>query len=269
MKSISRNIRKKRLAFGWTQTELASKLGVQYQTVSKWETGTTFPDITILPAIADVLDISLDELFGRQVGCHRKNVQESNFLLRTYAQMYEPEAGPWNLSAENKYLEYRFADFFEEHFAIGQGSRICNIGIGAGMWDTYLAYKLNGGSLTSIDKLEICCKQLQERLIYEGNPNSVYVICGDVMDLTLEERFDIVTMVGTTVMEGEVGLKLLERGFCLLNDTGSMYYQSLDAKEDINSVLQTAYRHGMKLIAFIDEMKYGITGRYYKFQKEK
>ena len=40
-------------------------------------------------------------------------------------------------------------------------------------------------------------------------------------------------------------------------------------EEDINVVLQTAYRCGMKLMAFFDEIQYGITARYYKFQKEK
>ena len=87
------------------------------------------------------------------------------------------------------------------------------------------------------------------------------------MDLTFEEKFDIVTMVGTTVMEGKIGLQLLEKGFALVRDGGNMYYQSLDAEEDCNFVLQTAYRCGMKMMAFFDETRYGIHARYYKFQK--
>ena len=82
-----------------------------------------------------------------------------------------------------------------------------------------------------------------------------------------EEKFDIVTMVGTTVMEGKIGLQLLEKGFALVRDGGNMYYQSLDAEEDCNFVLQTAYRCGMKMMAFFDETRYGIHARYYKFQK--
>ena len=118
MKEIANIIRTQRLEHQMTQTQLAKKLGVQYQTVSKWETGITVPDIAMLPYLADIFGITIDELFGRKhTGCST-NIPDSDteFLLRTYAQMYAPEAGPWNLSVENKYLEYRFADFFDKHF---------------------------------------------------------------------------------------------------------------------------------------------------------
>ena len=77
------------------------------------------------------------------------------FLLRAYGACWGPEAGPWNLSVQNKYLEYMFARFFEEHFPLPEYVRICNIGIGAGYWDRYLSYQLRGGSLTSIDVDEV------------------------------------------------------------------------------------------------------------------
>ena len=36
-----------------TQQELAERIGVSFQTVSKWETGVNMPDITILPILSD------------------------------------------------------------------------------------------------------------------------------------------------------------------------------------------------------------------------
>jgi transcriptional regulator with XRE-family HTH domain len=48
-----------------TQNELAEKLFVSYQAVSQWENGNTNPDISILPNIADVFGITIDELFDR------------------------------------------------------------------------------------------------------------------------------------------------------------------------------------------------------------
>lgn len=45
-----------------TQLELAEKLGVTDRAVSKWETGSSYPDITLLSQIADVFSVSLDYL---------------------------------------------------------------------------------------------------------------------------------------------------------------------------------------------------------------
>lgn len=47
-----------------TQQELADALGVSYQTVSKWETGVTMPDIGLLPELASYFKVSVDELLG-------------------------------------------------------------------------------------------------------------------------------------------------------------------------------------------------------------
>lgn len=47
-----------------SQQELADYLGVTFQSVSKWETKTTFPDITLLPLIAQYFDVSVDEILG-------------------------------------------------------------------------------------------------------------------------------------------------------------------------------------------------------------
>lgn len=47
-----------------TQAQLAEKIGVTPQAISKWENESSMPDICILPKIAKVLTVSLDELFG-------------------------------------------------------------------------------------------------------------------------------------------------------------------------------------------------------------
>ena len=49
---------------GVSQQELATVMGVAHQTVSKWETNVTFPDITLLPQLAQYFDVSVDELLG-------------------------------------------------------------------------------------------------------------------------------------------------------------------------------------------------------------
>lgn len=55
-----------RKARNLTQEELASQFDISNQAVSKWETGQSYPDVELLPRIADFFEISLDELFGRE-----------------------------------------------------------------------------------------------------------------------------------------------------------------------------------------------------------
>ena len=47
-----------------TQEELANVIGVSSQSISKWENNTTMPDILLLPIIAEIFEVTLDELFS-------------------------------------------------------------------------------------------------------------------------------------------------------------------------------------------------------------
>ncbi len=62
---ISNQIATHRKKRGLTQEELAKLLGVTNQAVSKWEGGKCYPDIELLPAMADIFRCSIDALFGR------------------------------------------------------------------------------------------------------------------------------------------------------------------------------------------------------------
>ena len=63
LKDILVQERKKR---GWSQEELAARVQVSRQAVSKWETGDALPDLPKLLALADALRLSLDALCGRE-----------------------------------------------------------------------------------------------------------------------------------------------------------------------------------------------------------
>lgn len=65
MINIGENIKRMRLDRKLTQETLAEFLGVTFQSVSRWERGESYPDITLLPAIASFFDVSFDELMGR------------------------------------------------------------------------------------------------------------------------------------------------------------------------------------------------------------
>lgn len=61
---IGENIRKHRRDMGLSQEVLAERLGVSFQAVSKWERNETYPDVTLLPSIANFFHISVDSLLG-------------------------------------------------------------------------------------------------------------------------------------------------------------------------------------------------------------
>ena len=66
MHVIAANIARLRRERGMTQEALAEVIGVSAQTISKWENSTTWPDVALLPVIADVFGVTIDALYGRE-----------------------------------------------------------------------------------------------------------------------------------------------------------------------------------------------------------
>ncbi|HSL85782.1 MAG TPA: helix-turn-helix transcriptional regulator, partial [Bacteroidales bacterium] len=62
--NIAKTIVMKRKKKGITQDALADYIGITKASVSKWETGQSYPDITILPRLATFFNITIDELLG-------------------------------------------------------------------------------------------------------------------------------------------------------------------------------------------------------------
>ena len=63
---INEIIRKQRLTKGLTQEQVANYLGVSAPAVNKWEKGTSYPDITLLPPLARLLGTDLNTLLSFQ-----------------------------------------------------------------------------------------------------------------------------------------------------------------------------------------------------------
>ncbi|MBO5278853.1 MAG: helix-turn-helix transcriptional regulator [Lachnospiraceae bacterium] len=64
MQDIGKRIISLRKNQNMTQVDLADKLGITYQAVSSWERGNSMPDIGKIPEIAELFQISIDELIG-------------------------------------------------------------------------------------------------------------------------------------------------------------------------------------------------------------
>ncbi len=72
---IGEFIAKKRKEKGLTQQELGDKLFVTDKAVSKWERGLSFPDITLLKKIAQVLDVEVDDILAGESKFKNKNIE--------------------------------------------------------------------------------------------------------------------------------------------------------------------------------------------------
>lgn len=75
---IGETIKRLRRERDLTQEEVAAHLGISFQSISKWERGDGYPDITMLPALANYFKISLDELLGMNELRKREHYDEIN-----------------------------------------------------------------------------------------------------------------------------------------------------------------------------------------------
>ncbi len=75
---VGKNIAELRKKYGWTQFDLANKLRVSDKAISKWECGTGYPEITQLPALAEIFNVSVDYLLR---GEHRGIVIAGSIII--------------------------------------------------------------------------------------------------------------------------------------------------------------------------------------------
>ena len=92
---IGKNIRKYRKEKGMTQEEMANRLGVTTPAVNKWENENSYPDISLLPPIARLLEISLDTLLSFQEELTKDEIASivieinQKLKLETYDEVFQ------------------------------------------------------------------------------------------------------------------------------------------------------------------------------------
>lgn len=80
---FNENLKIIRKAKGYTQEELAIKIHVVRQTISKWEKGLSVPDADMLSKLADVLEINVSELLGSEIKEETNKNEVSDNLRRS------------------------------------------------------------------------------------------------------------------------------------------------------------------------------------------
>jgi transcriptional regulator with XRE-family HTH domain len=110
MNTISEIIASLRKSKGMTQEALANILGVSPQTVSKWETGSTMPDILLLPMIAEVFGITIDALFGIKYLEPQKQYTKETFHEEMYSRVCRGFTDFWRDTEDTLSPEERTAN---------------------------------------------------------------------------------------------------------------------------------------------------------------
>ena len=85
---LSENLKKYRTAAGLTQEQAAERLCVSAQTVSRWECGNSLPDAVILPEVARLYGVTIDDLFRKSSVAYENYAQR---LAAVYESSQKPE----------------------------------------------------------------------------------------------------------------------------------------------------------------------------------
>ena len=87
------NIKTFRKKKGFSQETLASELFVVRQTVSKWEKGQSVPDAEMIEKLAEVLDVSVNDLLGKEIEKKENEEQQDKEIAKQLAILNEQLAG--------------------------------------------------------------------------------------------------------------------------------------------------------------------------------
>ncbi len=116
---IGEQIKNGRIKRGWTQQELALSIGVTTQAVSKWETGSSYPDITLLPIIARSLNVSIDQLMDFNPDLPEKEVKKivekavDNYVEKGFEIGYDYVKSILNLHPNSIALKFYLGSLFQ------------------------------------------------------------------------------------------------------------------------------------------------------------
>ena len=94
---IGRFISEQRKKVGFTQMQLAEKLGITDKAVSKWERGIAMPDTSIMLELCDILGISVNELLsGEKINMENNNEKNEQLLLEMAKELEKKNKTIWS-----------------------------------------------------------------------------------------------------------------------------------------------------------------------------
>lgn len=175
--TLAENILNYRKQKNYTQEELAQKLNVSFQAVSKWEKGQSYPDITLLPALAAVFDTDLNALMGCVYDKKRVSLYEEIYKQSDYYWGVQPSP-----------LCYRVMEALPPVRPL----KLLDIGCGEGKDAVFFAQ--NGYEVSAFD---ISAAGVEKtKALAEKRRVQVHVFQANLMDFRLETAFDVIFSSG-------------------------------------------------------------------------
>lgn len=165
----------KRKALGLTQQNLADRLHISFQAVSKWENSTAYPDIELLPRLAAILGTTVDALLGY-----------SSLSVTAYEERYNSDGYYWGLKPNS--LCYEIMKLRPPLKPL----RILDIGCGEGKDAVFLAR--NGYAVTAFDIAESGLKKARE--LADRSGVHIDFFKANILDFRPQIEFDIIFSSG-------------------------------------------------------------------------
>ncbi len=143
-----------------TQDALAKQLGISNQAVSKWETDQSCPDVELLPRIADIFEITLDELFERA----SVEQQESGDSFMVAATEFK-ETLPWEDDEQFRAVLFIGHRLVQKNELQDNANRVCK----------EITFHYEGAAKNVESYFNVSCGEVEGSITAGG-----YVECGDV-----------------------------------------------------------------------------------------
>lgn len=174
MSTIGETIKRRRKLLGYTQQELAGKLSISSQAVSKWENDVALPDLGLMPKLAQVLETTVDGLLGYQGAVSK------------YDERYQEEEYYWGLNPNHLCYELMKLKPPTRPY------RVLEIGCGEGKDAVFLARC--GYLVTAFDESQAGIDKAV--LLAEKNGVHVDFFKANALDYRIEEMYDIIYSSG-------------------------------------------------------------------------
>lgn len=174
---LARNISIYRKEKGLTQEELAQLLGISFQAVSKWENAQTMPDISLLPPLSQILEVSVDKLLGYVAQNKRITIYEDEYLTEEYYWGTEPNSACYQvlqLMPPTKHL------------------KLLDVGCGEGKDAVFFAR--NGYDVSAFDITDAGIEKT--RRLADKIGVHVNVFKADLLEFRLDTHYDIIFSSG-------------------------------------------------------------------------